>query len=465
MKTLTTGQVRQRIAEFLRAQFDKKTASEQKKLAKAEENNDVQVGSDLRQRLTEAEQKYSLDVWMEHAAKRMAAGLKFGTHLSKGVHPDSRGDNIFFQPEHPLPVGLIASQHMHESALDANGNAAYLPLAAFFDWFVDEEKEIRIRHLILVKHPALAGAFAADAGISSQHQERFFDSLTGETGAPATAETNKQVLWPLKPDAGPTDNASISYICLIPLYPSAFTHALYNRLNAIRYSEENKKARENRYKQSSSWQAYVSIPQQAGSRLGGTKPQNVSQLDSKRGGRNLLLPSMPPTSPTFAAARPFAISAGQASFFDNRMSYLCRAPLQELFALVADKTNTFLVRESRKTIINRMLDQVLWLAASIQGNSPPGWSKKAHDLHYNERLWLDPGRAELEGEEDFAEDREQEDWRGYVATRFANWLNALLKKEFENMRFDFGDAVQKEWRATMEEIIQKSRREGREVFL
>lgn len=462
MKSLTTGQVRQRIVAFLQDQFDKKTASEQRKLAKAEQDNDVQACSDLRQLLAEAEQKYSLNVWMEHAAKRMAAGLKFGTHLSKGVHPDSRGDNIFFQPEHPLPEGLIASQHLRESALDANGNAAYLPLAAFFDWFVDQEKEIRIRHLILAKHPALARVFAADTALSSQYQESFFDLLTGETGSPATAETNKQVLWPFKPDAGPADDAYTSYICLIPLYPSAFTHALYNKLNAIRYSDENKKARENRYKQSSSWQAYVSIPHLAGNRLGGTKPQNISQLVSKRGGRNLLLPSMPPT---FSATRPFTISAGQTSFFDKRLSYLCRAPLQELFALVADKANTFLVRESRKTIINTMLDQVLWLAASIQGNSSPGWSKKAHALHYNERLWLDPGRAELEGEEDFAEDRAQDDWRGYVATRFANWLNALLKKEFEHMRFDFGDAVQKEWRTTMEEVIQKSRREGREVFL
>lgn len=465
MEHISPTLVRQRIAAFLQDQFDKKTASEQKKLAKAEQDNDVQVCSDLRQRLTEAEQKYSLDLWMEYAAKRMAARLKFGTHLSKGVHPDSRGDNIFFQPEHPLPEGLIASQQLRESALDANGNAAYLPLAAFFDWLVDEEKEIRIRHLILAKHPALAGAFAADAALSSEYQECFFDSLTGKTGSPATAETNKQVLWPLSPDAGSVDHASTSstsYTCLIPLYPSAFTHALYSKVNAIRYADENKKARENRYKQSSSWQAYVSIPHLAASRLGGTKPQNISQLVSKRGGRNLLLPSMPPS---FTTTRPFAISARQASFFDNRLSYLCRAPLQELFALVADDTNTFFVRESRKTIINTMLDQVLWLAASIQGNSPPGWSKKGHALHYKECLWLDPGRAELEGEEDFAEDREQKDWRGYVATRLANWLNALLKKEFEHMRYDFGDAVQKEWRSSMEEVIQKSRREGREVFV
>ena len=86
-------------------------------------------------------------------------------------------------------------------------------------------------------------------------------------------------------------------------------------------------------------------------------------------------------------------------------------------------------------------------------------------MHYNERLWLDPGRAALEGEEDFAQDREQDDWRGYVATRFANWLNTLLKERFEKIKYDFGDAVQKEWRLAMEEIIKKGDREGKEVFL
>ncbi len=459
MDHITPSLVKIRITAFLKEQFDKKTASEQKKLAKAEEDNDVQASSDLRHQLAEVEQKYSLDVWMEHAANRMASGLKFGTHLSKGIHPDSRGDNIFFQPDHPLPDGVIASQYMHQPALDANGNAAYLPLATFFDWLVDEEKEIRIRHLILEKHPALAGVFATDTALSSQYQESFYASLTGSTSTAATSETNKQVFWPLASDAGLNGNG---YTCLIPLYPSALTHALYSRLNDIRYSDENKKARENRYKQTSSLQAYVSIPHLASSRLGGTKPQNVSQLVSKRGGRNLLLPSMPPS---FTAARSFAISPGQQSFFDNRLTYHCRSALQELFALVEDDTNTFVVRESRKIIITSMLDQVLWLAASIQTGNPPGWSKQAHALPYNERLWLDPGRADQPDEKDFAQDREQDGWRGYVATRFANWLNDLLKKEFEKIRFDFGDAVQKEWRLAMEEIIKKSGREGKEVFL
>ena len=77
----------------------------------------------------------------------------------------------------------------------------------------------------------------------------------------------------------------------------------------------------------------------------------------------------------------------------------------------------------------------------------------------------DCGRADQPDEKDFAQDREQDGWRGYVATRFANWLNDLLKKEFEKIRFDFGDAVQKEWRLAMEEIIKKSGREGKEVFL
>ena len=462
METITKTMVQQAVTAFLTEQFDKKTGSEQKKLAAAKEKNDFEAVAQLEEQLSEIQTKYLLDHWMELAALSMATGLKFGTHISKGVHPDSKGDNIFFQPEQDLPAGLVASQHLEQPELDANGNAAYLPLAAFFNWLVDEEKKIRIRHLIMAQHPALEGVFATDAELAAQYQHSFRTCLLGGGGKPATYEKNKQVFWPVQNLAGQEMGDIGGYVCLVPLYPSALTHELYNRVNELRYCEENKKARENRYKAKSEQQAYISIPDMAAIRLGGTKPQNISQLVSKRGGRNALLPSLPPR---FNQRRAFRLARTQKSFFNKRLYYHCKSTIQHLFTIVKIDYDNVDIRNARKAILDSILNEILMVATTLQQANPPGWTRDLHGLGYSERLWLDPERAHLEGEEEFAQDRLQTDWRTDIAARFGNWLNDVLKSEFKRIKHDFGDAEQREWRREMEEMIKQSQRKGLEVFL
>lgn len=462
METITKTMVQQAIAEFLSARFDKKTGSDQKKLATAKEKNEFSTAANLEEQLHKIQIEYSLDVWMEQAANRMTAKLYFGTHISRGIHPDSQGDNIFFQPECDLPEGLVASQHLEEPELDANGNAANLPLAAFFDWLVDEKKQIRIRHLIMAKHPALEGVFATDAELSAQYQHSFRTCLLGGGGKPATYEKNKQIFWPVQNPAGQEVGHVGDYVCLVPLYPSAFNHEFHHRVNELRYSEANKKARENRYKAKGEQQAYVSIPDVAVLKLGGSNTQNVGKLNNQRGGRNALLPSLPPR---FSQKRTFRIARTQKNFFNKRLYYHCKTTIQHLFAIVKINYKNVDIRDARKAILDSILNEILMVAATLQQANPPGWTRDLHGLGYSERLWLDPGRSYLEGEEEFAQDRLHTDWRADIATRFGNWLNDVLKDAFKQIRHDFGDAEQQEWIREMEEMIKQSQRKGLEVFL
>ncbi len=82
----------------------------------------------------------------------MSKQLSFATHLSKAVHPDSKGNNIAFKAQnHTLP--FVGSHLIDKAIIDASGNAAALPLAALFDLVIDEQHNLRLRDLLLEDSP------------------------------------------------------------------------------------------------------------------------------------------------------------------------------------------------------------------------------------------------------------------------------------------------------------------------
>ncbi|MEC7119637.1 MAG: type I-F CRISPR-associated protein Csy1, partial [Pseudomonadota bacterium] len=348
--------VRQAINRFLASLYDKKTEKEQKQLDAALEKKALEEVSVLQNTLADAKAKYSLDTWMKDAAERMAQQLKFGTHISKGVHPDSKGDNVNFKPRHALPDGLVGSQSIHAALLDANGNAAALPLASFFDHPIHAENpQLKIRHLIEQRHPALQYALATDPNQSASYFQAFQAALNSQIDTPASHERNKQLLWPIQDTS--------HYHTVIPLYPAVLTHQLFQSLNQLRYSESNKQARDNRFKKGVEQRAYLSIRDLATVQLGGTKPQNISQLTSRQSGRNYLLPSLPPQ---FKQEYLVQLKHSDSSLFNASLAHYCREPLKALFEVVPATTYTLAIRDKRKAAIDEILFLVVLVAEQFQ---------------------------------------------------------------------------------------------------
>lgn len=452
---ITETQVREAVQRFLREQFEKKAEPDLKALEKLDPVDDADKIAAAREKIAELESKYELESWMQDASGRMASQLRFGTHISKGIHPDSKGDNVNFKSRNPLPEGLTGSQSVANLPLDANGNAAALPLAAFFDYLVDEQGQIRLRDLIQADHPSLERAFSSDQETSRQHATRFKATLDNVIEAAATHERNKQTLWPLQ-NAIDEDR----YQTLVPLYPSAFTHAVFQKLNEMRFGEANKEARDNRRKKNVEQRPYVSIPGVAVVRLGGTKPQNVSQLTSRQGGRNYLLPSLPPF---FSSANEFRLSDKQPSLFDVRLARHCRPGLNQLCDVIKAPGNTQELRESRRAAVDAILHAIFTLAAHIQQGNSPGWSRK-YNLSLPEKYWLDPERAQLDDEDAFREARLNSNWQDSVGEQFALWLNERIKRKLRKLSIHIGDAEHLEWKREMEEAIKASQRAGEELF-
>jgi len=460
---ITTEHVLAAIDGFLQEQQAKKLEPENKSLVAAQEKGDNEQVAEIQNNITAIKEKYKRDPWCKDAGERMAVQLRFGTHMSKGIHPDSKGDNISATWLIDLPLGLVGSQSERDIQLDANGNAAALPLAGFMNAVVSQTNNTKIRDLILAEHPAISGAFSSNPEQSTQLEQAFRLSLQGGHPTAETDERNKQLLWP----TGKNSIKEDQYITLIPLHPSSLVLSNAQKINGLRFAEANKEARESskksNVKNNMQFLPYVSIPNLAIKKLGGTKPQNVSQLNSAQGGKNLLLPSLPPT---FVSTQTFNISRSQHSFFDKNLSYHSKNALNELHAVVSSTKNNLEVRERRKnSALATILCQVIKMAYYIQTNAsyPPGWSKD-HELDMAQKYWLDPKRANLEGEEDFKEGREQEEWIDRVVESFALWLNGDLRTTFKEFASDFNDAESAEWKREMHVAIKATQRAGSGVF-
>lgn len=137
--------------------------------------------------------------------------------------------------------------------------------------------------------------------------------------------------------------------------------------------------------------------------------------------------------------------------------------LSQLYEVILEEKSTVDVRDVRAIAVDILLADIFSLAEQIQKASSPGWSKD-YSLSISEKCWLDPGRAALDGQEDFAKQRSANDWKKQIAEVFALWLNDRLKARFKNIASQFGDAEFYEWKKEFEDAIGASVRAGQEVF-
>ncbi len=445
MENVTEQQVKDAIDAFLKAQYDKKTEKEQKQLAKAIEDNDLAKIAELNAVLQPVKDKYAKDTWVTYAGDWMSKQLSFGTHISKGIHSSSKGNNLIFGIKNQN--NFVGHHTLNNPVIDASGNAAALPLSAFLNFPVING--ITIGELVLKKHSALGGVFHSNAKASERLQAIFYQVVLSQVEKPKTDERNKQVLWAIEDD----------YICLVPLYPISVTNHLYNQVQTMRFSEENTLARKNRSKVNEIQKSYPTIQNLAVVNIGGSNPQGVSQLMSKQGGRNYLLPSLPPQ---FRQSQDIRISPNATSIFATKaLTYHAKEALQALFTLIKTNYNNVNIRDARKAILSDIAYQVISIGETIQTVRPAGWSKDYHNLSMNQKYWLDPKRAELDGEDDFKNARETEDWRSAIEVDFANWLQGIVKIELKAFAHDFADPEHNEWKREMEDEIKKALRLGK----
>ena len=229
------------------------------------------------------------------------------------------------------------------------------------------------------------------------------------------------------------------YHLLTPLLAAALAHRVQEKLNAARFGDAAKAARDARKAKRCHDDPVVFYPGLAEIHFGGTKPQNISALNSARGGRMSLLSCQPP-----AWKRQNHPPKGLQSVFAARGDFNRQArPVIDRLAgeltRRADENNHD-IRRARAGFIDELIDLLYMSVAVLHQQAWQGWSLDNPDLPVHQQLWLDPWRGVTDNA--FAFERDKGDWQKLVADDFARWLNQRLK----GAKLDVGSSERREWR-------------------
>lgn len=387
------------------------------------------------QDLAESASKFDYATWLADAARRVGQ-IQAVTHVLKATHPDARGSSLHVTPSDLPGHAEIGSHSLGDTyEEDVVGNAAAL------DVFKLLKLEFEGKRLLDWMQTADEDLLAALSDDEPQAREwmRAFGSLLRDDAQPSTHPMGKQLYWLVGDD--PNDDAH--YQLLQPLFASSLAHAVHAEIQDARFGEANKTLRQARREGKRAEAGYREYRNLAVRKLGGTKPQNISQLNSERGGVNYLLASLPPS-----AWKPHDDSNMlklESVFNEARGRFFWFGEVRQLVRDLADflKTDPDANVDTRgrvKALAETLGEQLALFGAAVRGRQPPGWTRDDDcRLPACEQLWLDPERIELaaRSEPDHPEWQQQDfeftaayergDWADQVATRFGRWLNQHLR--------------------------------------
>ena len=160
-------------------------------------------------------------------------------------------------------------------------------------------------------------------------------------------------------------------------------------------------------------------------KFGGTKPQNISWLNSRRHGENWLLASLPPVWKQDRVRLPLGVESVFGAVLDGLPELeKARTALIAFLEKASGAYTNIHIREKRAALLEDMISVVVQWAARIRGQEG-GWSAGPEcRLSEEERFWLDPGRGETDPE--WRQRRADGQWLEPLLKRAATWFNARL---------------------------------------
>jgi CRISPR-associated protein Csy1 len=355
------------------------------------------------------------------AAIKSINQIQIASHLLKPTFPDAKvrkTSNLRVSPR-ALPSTLEVGSHVlaDEFPFDATGNGAYVKKIYELSRLLMAEFEgrtllewLRLDDLDICSALVSAGAEGAE---KKQALISVFDNRCEQTASHSNA---KQLYWL----AGTNAHDEQDFHLLAPLYPTALIHRVYLQLQDDRFSEEAKAARAARKDGVHHGRPVREYPQLAIQKLGGTKPQNISQLNSERRGDNYLLASLPPV---WRSAEVRALLNVDCLFkvFGNRREVKQQVHTLRRFLMSKPAANVD-TRQQVVSLVTALIDELVFFQAAIL-TLQAGWSEDpACELSLAQRAWLDTDAEHSGG---LRMDREHA--VDEIAGDFARWINLQLR--------------------------------------
>ncbi|WP_159282075.1 type I-F CRISPR-associated protein Csy1 [Rahnella variigena] len=425
-----TGYIHDRCQ--LKLEAFNKAADKQISAASAEEKAGLE--QQLFEQRRELEKKYEVRTWLTDAAAR-AGQISLVTHAVKYFHGDARGSSVYSTVKSD-EAAYLTTATLPSPAVDAVGNSAALDVAKLLQ--TEHEGDSLLASLKRGDFSALA-ALAENDTQAEQWVSGFMQALSDKTLS--THQLAKQLYFPVS-GAG-------EYHLLSPLYSSSLAHDLYQRISHARYSEASVAARKARREGHWHSEAVQYFPDLAVQNMGGTKPQNISCLNSARGGKNHLLRCAPPQWQQ--SLKP---PASHKTFLTAVSPKVTRvvSDLRRYLHTVYERDNTMEIRQQRAEYVDELIGMIFSYAAEIQSLTVlQGWSQQEDCiLKAAHQLWLDPLRQRTDPA--FKLRREGGEWISEIAEDFAHWLNTRLKQD-ENL--NVGAVEFREWSMLMRRRLRE----------
>ncbi|CFU96073.1 type I-F CRISPR-associated protein Csy1 [Yersinia pseudotuberculosis] len=414
--------------------FDKEA---EKRLAGLTQAEDIALAQqEIAQQRQELIARYEVRNWLTDAANR-AGQISLVTHALKFTHSDAKGSSVFNLPAAENDAIYLSSATLGQPAVDAVGNAAALDVAKLLQ--TEHNGDSLLACLNRADNSPLA-ALAENPQQLALWVEGFKQALVDKQLT--SHKLAKQFYFPVGLD---------QYHLLSPLFSSSLAQAMHQRIAEARFSDQSKEAKVAH--KAGKWhsEARVIYLKTAVQNIGGTKPQNISYLNSVRGGKVWLLPCGAP--PWKNIQKP---PIKYRSIFHDRSEFTVLArnnlwQMQQYLLGVKPLSNTMDIRAVRLACSDEIIDILFNYVAEIQNlDGTNGWSD-AEDckLKRSEQLWLDPNRAM--DDPVFKLEREKGDWKQEVSQDFGYWLNRWLQHD----ELVFGYVEQREWSSLFKQRLRE----------
>lgn len=361
----------------------------------------------------QADEKFTLELWLPDAAKR-AKQLSLVSHPGKFSHSSAKTTSIIANCNYSAD-GFLRTANV-DVDLDVVGNAAALDVHKFLSLKLADRQTVLV-HLekktdIIREQLSISGVLFTDIEQGLLAIKKSIDTSI------KTSEKVKQVYFPVKEN---------EYHLLSILTPSSIMFKLKERINTMRFSDEAKQVREARKNGKYHERDFSEIYGLSVIGYGGTKPQNISVLNSQNGGTSYSLSSIPPEL-TLRNIRP-----PKTNFFTNSLWFKnYKDDFQEFHNLLIKDANNIHIRKKRdwfiRSIIYQVADQV-WKIRSLE----KGWSDSDNHkaLPHYQKIWLDQlyVKERMEGPE----------WFDSVQKELSRWFVNTYKKLMSDKALALGD--------------------------
>jgi CRISPR-associated protein Csy1 len=339
-----------------------------------------------RNKEVECEETFSLKNWLPKAANR-ARQMSISTHPCTFSHPSSRKNKNGYASSiiaisETANDGFLRSGNVDVDT-DALGNAAALDVYKFLTLVMDDGQTL-LQHFEHDTELALNLLSLPNAGEKQNYQmlKKGFLAMTKGVDERITSSKIKQIFFPVTKQTSIQSAEVENYHQLSILTASGIVFELKKRLDGMRFGDDIKIARDKK-KNGLQHNGYREIYNLTTIGYGGTKPQNISVLNSQNGGKAHLFISVPPQLNNRNIHFP------NSDFFSQTVNYFqCKHQFYQLHKLYGRDDNNMHIRAERDAYYQSVIDHIIekmWQTRSI---ALAQYTATENQLPSTQKIWL-----------------------------------------------------------------------------